>query len=164
MQGIKSPHIPLPRAAMNEKNCCKRLFGQTILILISPYGQGVVADEVQAVAGLYRYTVHSRKGPILQASVRAEQVQRTPGVPVVDVVPGGTIITDEYDDPAAIIKSAGGHSHILLGDLAEIIDIRLDRFIQDLPIMAVIVEIHRLDGHLSWVNHNHASVCLRVNS
>ena len=29
--------------------------------------------------------------------------------------------------------------------------------------MAVIVEIHRLDGHLGWVNHNHAGVCVRVN-
>ena len=156
--GIIAPLVPGPRAAMNEESQRQGMGGQAGIVRVGFPGEGVVANQVQAVACREGDRVIFDQGLAGEGVPVGKEELGLPRFAEVAVVTDGAVIEEIGDNPAVISKGAVEDFQVAGGYGGEKVEVGGNRVVQHLPFLAFISKGGGLDGFFSGVSEGVADI------
>ncbi len=153
--GVEAPGVPAPRPAVDVQH-------EGEVLGLEAHGQGQVGDEVHAVTGLDDDRLGLGEGVLLELGPVHEEEVGLLGLPVVEVVGRGPVLHRVGHDPMPVgAVAAAGIDHPAV-DLGELVEVSLDRGIQDRPLGLHVLELNGLYHVPVGLDQHRAEVALGV--
>ncbi len=145
MRRIKPPVVACPRAAVREAHDRQGFVGDAVAVAVAVRRERVVEDHAEPVARGDRRRVHGHERLILERGTVGEEVPRLAARRLVEVVGDRPVVGGERDHPVPVIEAPARDLDLAASRLVEDVQVRPDRLVEDLPLLALVHEGGGLD-------------------
>ncbi len=156
------PPIPRPGTAVGQEHHGQGPVGDSVPVPVARRGKGVIADEVEPVAGLDDRGPHAGQGRVFERLPVGEQKAGLFCAAVIIVVADRPRVHQEGDDPGHEIPRGAGHLDLAVGHGGERRQVLRHGRIERGPAFPLVRERRGRNAHVDGIDDESGNVRFRI--